>query len=56
MFLFIKTVAIKHNILRKVTMALTACIYLSVYNMPGNILRDSDVSIHLVPVTILQDY
>ena len=29
---------------------------LSTYNTPGNVLKDLDGSIHLVLVTILQDY
>lgn len=29
---------------------------LSAYNMPGNVLRDLDVSIHLILTIILQDY
>lgn len=55
MFLFIKVVAIK--LFKKSNNNDPNSLHLlSAYNMPGNVLRDLDVSIHLILTIILQDY
>lgn len=54
MLLFIKVVAIK--LFKKNNNEPNSLHLFSAYNMPGNVLRDLDVSIHLVVVIILQEY